>query len=144
MAENSHFVFLVFHKPSSPRSSSSAVGGLADHLICSKFAFLASCVRRADSVSIMDAATRFSAAGFGVRELLRSIEGERFLQQLGNDFVYEFAAVVGAEVEDDKGELLEDVFLKRHQPGLADVRRDQHQSRFPETGLRPWRGRATV
>ena len=43
---------------------------------------------------------------------------EQFFQQLGNGFVDEFAAVVGVEVEDGKGELLEDAFQQGHQPGL--------------------------
>jgi hypothetical protein len=45
---------------------------------------------------------------------------------LGNGFVGEFSAVVGVEVEDDEGKLLEDAGEQRHQPGLTDARRVQH------------------
>ena len=59
--ENSIIVFRAFHKPSFPRSTSTAAGVHADFLICSNMVFLACCIRRAASVSLMVAATRLRA-----------------------------------------------------------------------------------
>ena len=61
-AENSIIVFRAFHKPSFPRSTSTAAGVHADFLISSNIVYLACCMRRAASVSLMVAATRLSAA----------------------------------------------------------------------------------
>jgi len=60
-AENSLIVFRAFHKPSFPRSTSTAVRVQADLLICSNMVYLACCICRAASVSLMVAATRLSA-----------------------------------------------------------------------------------
>jgi len=54
---------------------------------------------------------------------------EQLFQQLRHGLVDEFTAIVGVEVKDDKGELLEDAFQKRHQPSLRDARCVQHH--FP-------------
>jgi hypothetical protein len=48
---------------------------------------------------------------------------EQSVQQLGNGFVDELASVLGVDVEDDKGELLEDAFQQGHPSGLPDGRR---------------------
>ena len=55
-------VFRAFHKPPFPRPLPLRHASYADFLICSNIAFLACCLRRAASVSLMDAATRISAA----------------------------------------------------------------------------------
>ena len=55
-------VFRAFHKPPFPRPLPQRHASYADFLICSNIVFLACCMRRAASVSLMEAATRFSAA----------------------------------------------------------------------------------
>ncbi len=51
---------------------------------------------------------------------------EQFLQQLSDGFVDELAAVVGVEVEDEKGELQQQALQQGQQPGLGNARRGQH------------------
>ena len=53
----------------------------------------------------------FAGTAFGLPD-------EQLFQQLGNGFVDEFRAVVGVEVEDRKGELLEHAFQQGLQPSL--------------------------
>ena len=51
---------------------------------------------------------------------------QQLAEQFGDDLVDELASVVGVEVEDYKGELLEDAFQQGRQPSLGDALDSQH------------------